>query len=755
MQALTELIPSSAVTHAVSLPFLSRKAVNLIVAKTSLLQVFEVQSVHTNNDAAKHGGDHHTVPGTQTSRFSLVGEFQLAGTVTSLASIKILKSRSGGAALLVSFKDAKISLVEWNPETYSLSTISIHYYEGEDMQTSPWTPDLGQCRSFLLVDPSSRCAALKFGQRHLAILPFRQHSDDLAMDEFDTEAIGSRALPVSQPRVINGIVDAPPSPYGASFVLPLTALDLSLLVPIDLAFLFEYREPTVGILFSTEYFGPGLLQERREGLTYIIFTLDLEQHARTPLVSVTNLPSDLSMIVPLPLPVGGTLLLGGNEVIHVDQAGKTHAIGVNDFAKQSSTFPMSDQSSLGLKLEGSIVVQLQKGSGDMLVILNTGDFAILSFKMDGRSVSGLSIRRVPAASGGSSMGGPASCAVLLQNNDIFLGATDSNSLLVRYHNSGEQPSRKRSHAEMNGEDVLSDEDIEDEDDLYGHDGIHDPHAPQTNGTGGHENFSFNVLDKLPNLAPFGKVTISYLQTSMPSENQLSVQSEGLTLTAPVGRGKGSNIALLTRGLHLSYGQAFDAISSATSVWSVVLYRDHSEPLTEDGTNLKEFVIISTRSERGEEVSAIYSNKEGGWVPLAGTNFEEEMPTLDVGAMSSKTRLVQVCRAQLNCYDIGKFNISTNSYSVMRSWGFENCLEHCDLRSPEGGVTKAIPLSANALTPCFGACQRSSMNLYYKNNASVVSKTFASPISLFVILSTCVRLLTASFAKTLVSHRFFR
>ena len=42
MQCYTELVPPTAVTRAVSLPFLSSIAANLIVAKTSLLQIFRV-----------------------------------------------------------------------------------------------------------------------------------------------------------------------------------------------------------------------------------------------------------------------------------------------------------------------------------------------------------------------------------------------------------------------------------------------------------------------------------------------------------------------------------------------------------------------------------------------------------------------------------------------------------------------------------------------------------------------------------------
>ncbi len=47
MQCYTELAPPTAVSHAVTLPFASSRATNLVVAKNSLLQVFELRSTIT------------------------------------------------------------------------------------------------------------------------------------------------------------------------------------------------------------------------------------------------------------------------------------------------------------------------------------------------------------------------------------------------------------------------------------------------------------------------------------------------------------------------------------------------------------------------------------------------------------------------------------------------------------------------------------------------------------------------------------
>ncbi|ORY01971.1 hypothetical protein BCR34DRAFT_605722, partial [Clohesyomyces aquaticus] len=187
MQCYTEVAPPTAVSHALQIPLLSSKANNLVVAKNSLLQVFELRSTVTEVPTAGEGETGNVAPHfdsevadvpfqrtEHTGKLILIGEYPLAGTVLSLARVKVLHAKSRGEALLIAFRDAKLGLVEWNPETYNLHTISIHYYEKQEQSGAPWDADVSDTHNFLTADPSSRCATLKFGANKLAILPFRQ-----------------------------------------------------------------------------------------------------------------------------------------------------------------------------------------------------------------------------------------------------------------------------------------------------------------------------------------------------------------------------------------------------------------------------------------------------------------------------------------------------------------------------------------------------------------------------------------------------
>jgi cleavage and polyadenylation specificity factor subunit 1 len=644
MQCYTELVPPSAVTNALTLPFTSSEASNLIVAKTSLLQVFTHRQTN-------HGQD---------TKLVLVAEYSLAGTVTSLGRVRILNSKSGGEAILVALRDAKLSLIEWDPEKHNISTISIHYYEGQALQRSPWVPDLRDCVSHLTVDPSSRCAVFHFGMTNIAIVPFYQIGDDLVMDDYDAE-FDREDAEGSSTRKTNAEVGTYQTPYASSFVLPLTVLDPGILHPVHLAFLHEYREPTFGILYSSIARSSALHYERKDVTQYAVFTLDLEQRASTTLLSISRLPNDLFAVIPLPLPVGGALLVGTNELIHVDQGGKTTAVGVNEFARQLSSFSMADQSESRMRLEGCQIEQLNASNGDMLIALATGDLAVLSFRLDGRSVSGMSIRLLPQELGQTLFRSRASCIASLGPHRLFLGSAAADSVLL---STARKVSQLKKHSSRGRPRPLDDgvvdaaeseDDIgEDDDDLYG-DAVDKDLAGQSEGqhTSG---INIRVLDRLRCVAPLRDVTIGRGAKRKRGDDDVVREDSSwqLDLVVSSGEGLAGGVTIFNRELRPDVVNKTKT-PRANGVWSFSMNAPATASLKLGVDRIyDEFMIASTFNDAGQSESILYQISDQTPQEKTGTNFDPSAGgTIECGSITSGAHFVQVLETQVLVYDRGK------------------------------------------------------------------------------------------------------
>lgn len=696
MQCYTELTPPTAVTHSLSLPFVSAQSNNLIVAKSSFLQIFETKTVTSEVDnsqittlpptkaAAQYdsrlndddglessflGGDaaFQKSDRTNNTKLVLVAEVPFSGTVTGLARIKTQNTLSGGEALLVQFKDAKLSLLEWDPERFNVTTISIHYYEQEEHQGSPWAPVLNDCVNFLTADPGSRCAALKFGARNLAILPFKQaDEEDISMDDWDPDLDGPR--PVKQEdastAVVNGTSNIEDTPYSPSFVLRLSILDPNLIHPIDLAFLYEYREPTFGILSSK--LAPSAALGRKDHLSFMVFTLDLQQKASTTILSVGGLPHDLSKVIALPAPVGGALLVGANELIHIDQSGASNGVGVNPFTKQCTDFTLSDQSDLNLRLEGCTLDFLSPETGQMLLILSDGRFASLDFVIDGRRVSGLHVKLIAPEYGGTIISSRVSSLSRLGRNVLFAGSEDGDSVVFGWTRKQGQGSKKKSRLQdsLDFED-FDEDDLEDEDDLYA-----DTTATQAaNGTAAAKGgeLVFRVHDTLTSIAPVQDITYGKTSVAADAEeeqNLAGVRSD-LQLVAAVGTGSAGSLAVMNREIQPKVIGRFD-FPEARGLWTMSAQKPVPKPAQGERGNAAlgddydlsaqydKFMIVAKIDLDNYETSDVYALTAAGFESLTGTEFEPAAGfTVEAGTMANHRRVIQVLKSEVRAYDGGK------------------------------------------------------------------------------------------------------
>lgn len=703
MQVYSELAAPSAVTHSLSLALTSPSASNLVVAKGSLLQIFATRAISAELDPQSRKEDAPKIDAAQldhraanddnglessflggetmlvradrstNTKLVLVAELPLAGTVIGLARVK-LKTASGGDALLLAYKAAKMCLTEWDPRRNTLETISIHYYEKDELQGAPWELSFGEYCNFLEVDPGSRCAALKFGSRNLAILPFARSDQDLEMGGWDEDLDGPQ--PTAQDSAIDGNGngdggladdgldddlddDAQPA-HHPSFVLRLPLLDHNLLHPVHLAFLHEYHEPTFGILSSNQ--PPSAALGLRDHLSYKVFTLDLKQKASTTILSVTGLPRDLFKVAALPAPMGGALLVGQNELVHIDQSGKPNGVAVNDMAKQSTSFSLADQSDLALRLEGCAVEQLAPENGELLLILKDGRLAVVCFKIDGRTVLGIQVKMVTPENGGNLIHSGVSCASRLGKNSIFLGSETNDSFVLGWTRKQSQEKRKKRVLDPDlGLDVDDlDLDDEEDDDLYGNDAGARPSLTDSETTKLGD-VTFRVQDSLLSIAPILDIAVGSPQFLPDSEGAALAKgvSAELQLACAVGRGKVGSIAIINREIQPTIIGRFE-FPEARGFWTMCVKKPMPKALGANATVSDEYdtpaqydryMIVAKVDLDGYETSDVYAVTGAGFETLKETEFESAAGfTVEAGTMGKQMRIIQVLKSEVRCYD---------------------------------------------------------------------------------------------------------
>lgn len=116
----SELLPPSGVDLAIACDFVS--ITNIVLAKGNLLQVYAIKPTRQSESALP------------SANIYLLHEFNLNGTVCSIQSASLPGSRLD--CLILSFKDAKLSIVEFSQQTQSLQTVSIHLYEKEEFRVN-------------------------------------------------------------------------------------------------------------------------------------------------------------------------------------------------------------------------------------------------------------------------------------------------------------------------------------------------------------------------------------------------------------------------------------------------------------------------------------------------------------------------------------------------------------------------------------------------------------------------------------------
>ena len=293
--AFREITPPSAVHHALCGTFIDGHTPCLLIAKASLLQIYLIQS----------------------EKLYLYLQISLHGVIVNMKLIT--EQGRGKSLLLLAFKDAKVSVLEYDPSLHDLITVSIHYFEREEFKTRFTVLNY---EPKLQVDPQNSCAMLYFYEEYFAIIPFKSRS-------FSFPAASSLTSD-------DAFLDSANAPYLPSFTLHINDLDKGIKNVLDFVFLHGYTDPTIAILFEPKQTFHGRQGHRSDTVCLMMFSLNIHQRQYTCIQKIDGLPFTCWKLEALPQPTGGVLVLGTTILVHADQISPGCMVGVNPMSSDET-----------------------------------------------------------------------------------------------------------------------------------------------------------------------------------------------------------------------------------------------------------------------------------------------------------------------------------------------------------------------------------------------------------------------------------
>ncbi|KAI7867053.1 CPSF A subunit region-domain-containing protein [Mucor mucedo] len=637
-----ELFPPQTVEQVETSHFTSPDAINLVVAKASLLQIYEfveyIPNTVEEDDEDDVLDDNELVnerlnenedmtltfpkmkPLTKnftdktSGRLELVAQYKLNGTIATMGVVKTTSPRGkeGCDSLLLGFSDAKMSLLEWSPATNSIVTVSIHYYERDEFKkeflTNPYPSNIH-------IDPQQRCAVLNFYDNKLAVLPFRQ-ADKLDERQPDAE-------------------EEDKWPYSPSFLIDLETIDPRIKNVIDMVFLADYYEPTLAILFQSEQTWTGRLASTKDTVSVVVISLDLTAKIYPIIYSIDKLPYDCIKLVAMPKPVTGVLVIAANSLLHVSQGSPGVGVAVNGYTKKLTEFPgmIYDDSNinLGLSLDGAKALAF--GGDRCLIFMQNGNWAVVQMRMDGSKIVGMNIEEIvhkvnlnpKSATDLPPLATVPSCVTNIKNGEyFFLGSRVGDSLLVKW---------KYSKELLGGKAQLQ----------------HD------------SNFTFRVCDTLLNTGPIVDMTIGDVESNQKTEDEdLPVSGiPDLELVSCSGHGRNGALCVFQRHIHPQTSFSFNQ-SDSQAIFSIKCRKElpfnETESIhkttkkTSEGDNSRwETVETDSAFDEAFDKLLFISKSKSTMVLSAGdelqelvkTGFYTRGPTIAVCTLFDATRIVQV------------------------------------------------------------------------------------------------------------------
>ncbi|KAG5672216.1 hypothetical protein PVAND_002358 [Polypedilum vanderplanki] len=597
-----QTVPATGIEFAIKCKFFNNLEDNLVIGGANILKVFRIiPEVELNS---KEKFSEHRPP---NMRMECMASYELFGNIMSLQSVSLNNSQRD--ALLISFKEAKLSVVQHDPDHYDLKTLSLHYFEEEDVKGG-WTGNHNI--PIVRVDPDNRCAVMLVYGKKLVVLPFRK---DNTLDEIEIQDV--KPIKKTPMQLIAK------TPILPSYLITLKDLDEKIDNVIDIQFLQGYYEPTLLILYEPVRTFPGRIAVRNDTCCLVAISLNIQQRVHPVIWSVTNLPFDALQAVPINKPIGGCLILCINSLIYLNQSVPSYGVSLNSTADHSTNFPLRPQDGVKISLDAAQIAFI---SNDKLVLsLKDGELYVLSLVAD----SMRSVRSFHFSRAASSV--ITSCVCLMHDEYLFLGSRLGNSLLLRFK-------EKEDNTIITIDDTDTptvDKDLQmskrmrlEEEELLVYGSKATKTAVQLSS------YIFEVCDSLMNLSPIGYMAVGERARAdehlddEEEDDKRDITKMELEVVASVGHGKNGAICVLHNTLRPKILTSFE-LNGCLDLWTVI---DDSQMRRETKHT---FMILTQRKtsmvlKTSEEITDIHN-----------TGFACNTPTIFVGNLGSNRYIVQV------------------------------------------------------------------------------------------------------------------
>ncbi|XP_060653356.1 cleavage and polyadenylation specificity factor subunit 1 [Drosophila nasuta] len=627
---------ATSIEFAISCRFFNNVEENLVVAGANVLKVYRIAP---NVDAVQrqklNPSEMRLAP---KMRLECLASYTLYGNVMSLQSVSLAGAMRD--ALLISFKDAKLSVLQLDADTQTLKTLSLHYFEEDDIRGG-WT---GRYHvPVVRVDPDARCAVMLVYGKRLVVLPFRK---DNSLDEIELADV----KPIK--KAPTALVTR--TPIMASYLIALADLDEKLDNVLDIQFLHGYYEPTLLILYEPVRTCAGRIKVRSDTCVLVAISLNIQQRVHPIIWTVNSLPYDCLQVFPIQKPIGGCLVMTVNAVIYLNQSVPPYGVSLNSSADNSTSFPLKPQDGVRISLDCANFAFIDV---DKLVIsLRTGDLYVLTLCVDSmRTVRNFHFHKAAASV-------LTSCICVCHTEYIFLGSRLGNSLLLHFTEEDQSTvitlddhveAAAAVEQQLNNNEITPPQQLDEDLPVYDVEQLDLPPQSKSRriedeelevyGSGAKASvlqlrkFIFEVCDSLVNVAPINYMCAgervefeedgTTLRPHAESLNELKIE-----LVAATGHSKNGALSVFVNCINPQIITSFE-LDGCLDVWTV--FDDATRKSTTARQEQHDFMLLSQRSstlvlQTGQEINEIEN-----------TGFTVNQPTIYVGNLGQQRFIVQV------------------------------------------------------------------------------------------------------------------